>query len=325
MTVRLDRVQLPPADLVTGEWINKIQGNVERALRDLSRVVDSHSLVINVSATSTTTVTPSTTPAPPWLGSGGEGDDEGDGGAWAIPGAPGGRGPAGASAMGAPGLDGEDGDSWTLPGPAGAPGLSIAGPAGMPGQDGDDADDWSIPGPAGPRGLSVAGPMGPPGQDADEAETPMFVGAPPPRTPYFNLAYFDSINNGITAPPPGVTLWLGPSNPADQRPSERGFPYFGAGLPSFVQSLQATNYAYTIGGGGTAQITYTMQVDGVDTALVAVVTLSGGGGSPMTTTGGTTGISIPDGSRISVKRDVTTVSGVVTSLAFDGGVTLILR
>jgi hypothetical protein len=169
----LDRVQITGDRQPTGEEWNRLQTNIERALRKL------HQGTTSITQTSNTVINPATASTQrllsPLVADGGDADSDGGLGMFPLPGPQGRAGRDGRD--GARGLDGDDGEDSFIPGPPGPQGRVGVGLMGPPGFDGDDGEDAIfVPGPAGRSGRD--GRDGAPGWDGDDPEEPILIVGP---------------------------------------------------------------------------------------------------------------------------------------------------
>lgn len=119
--------------------------------------------------------------------------------------------------------------------------------------------------------------------------------------------------------------WLSSYIPVDGSLTDRRFPFAGAGRSSTAQSLQVSlNYSDTVG--STGLVTFTLQVNGVDTALSQTVPLTPAPGSSVPLLfGQSAALTIADGSMIGVRMSESVAGGPVSSANWNAHVTLILR
>lgn len=214
----LDRIQLDGQP--TADQINRLQTNIERALRRLSNDV------VNVSRTQTVNISnPAATPGlmlAPFVADGGDADS--DGGPFLMPGPPGRAGRDGRDGL--PGQPGEDGEDSMIPGPPGPTGRTGIGLMGPPGMDGDDPDEpLLIVGPVGPRGLQ--GRDGMPAFDtAQDEDAPM-----PALPPTLSATSF-----------PALTATFITQTPSSHLPNEQALSLLATGV---MQSTTATGVVST--------------------------------------------------------------------------------
>jgi hypothetical protein len=123
--------------------------------------------------------------------------------------------------------------------------------------------------------------------------------------------------------PPGADRFLSPASADAVAGGDGRWPFAGIGQASTAQSLQAIVMSSQADNTGTYVVTWTVQVNGVDTSLTLTAPLTATPGSSTPTLYGTSAtITIPDGSHIGLKEHGAVVSGSVPNAGYIANIKL---